>query len=252
VLSPDHPDVLAGIRDLSNSYAALGRHADALRLREEVLAARRRVLSPDHPETLWSAHDLADSYMALGRHADALPLNEKTLAARKRVLGPDHPDALWSLLNVAACLLALDRGPEALPVMDECLRRAAGKDVPPPIIPSVMDLRLRHFQKAGDPAGCRATAEMWEALNRTDGESLYVAARMRAVASAVQAKVSGADTEQLAREDADRALVWLAKAIAAGFRDRKRLETEGDLAALRDRSDFRKMLDALPEESEAK
>ena len=46
-------------------------------------------------------------------------------------------------------------------------------------------LRLRHFEKARDAAGCRQTAQMWEKLKRTDTDSLYNSTRMRAVTAAV-------------------------------------------------------------------
>ena len=37
-LSPDHPETLRSMNDLANSYDALGRPAEALKLREETLA----------------------------------------------------------------------------------------------------------------------------------------------------------------------------------------------------------------------
>ena len=36
--------------NLAETYRALGRHADALAMREQVLEFRRRVLPADHPE----------------------------------------------------------------------------------------------------------------------------------------------------------------------------------------------------------
>ena len=36
--------------DLANSYSDLGRHEDALAMRERVLEFRRRVLPEDHPD----------------------------------------------------------------------------------------------------------------------------------------------------------------------------------------------------------
>jgi hypothetical protein len=48
-----------------------------------------------------------------------------------------------------------------------------------------MDLRLWHFEKTKDPAGCRQTAVMWKKLNRTDTASLYRAPSMWAVTAAV-------------------------------------------------------------------
>ena len=67
-----------------------------------------------------------------------------------------------------------------------------------------------------------AAAEMWERLNRTDVESLYNAACFRAVTSAilpVDPKTPAADGDRLAAEEADRAMAWLHKAVAAGFTD---------------------------------
>ena len=40
------------MHNLANSYDALGRHADALKLHEETLALSKTKLGPDHPETL--------------------------------------------------------------------------------------------------------------------------------------------------------------------------------------------------------
>src|SRR5262249_38938961 len=153
---------------------------------------------PEHRRTLVSMFSVANSYTALGRHADALKLYEETLALQKDRLGPDDRDTLWSMWGVAHSLVQLDRGAEALPVIDECVRRATSKIVAPRLRPRVMDLRLRHFEKTGDAAGCRQTAEMWEQLKRTDADSLYRAARMRAVTAAVlrAADASPANAQQ--------------------------------------------------------
>jgi hypothetical protein len=101
-------------------------------------------------------------------------------------------------------------------------------------------LRLRHFEKTKDATGCRATAEMWEKLNRADAESLYIAARLRATTAAVLKSNPGADATRLAKEQADRAMVWLKQAIAAGYKD-AHMEADPLLDALRDRQDFKKL-----------
>ena len=62
----------------------------------------------------------------------------------------------------------------------------------------------------------------------------------------MQSKVPGADSIQLARQDADRALTWLTRALAAGYKDRAHLETDRDLEARRGREDFQKLLASLP------
>ena len=242
---PDHTLTLMSVHFLAEAYVKLGRHADALKLIEETLADSKRVLPPDHPNTLMSVQFLAETYVKLGRHADALKSYLEILAANKRVFGPDHPDTLASMRAVAASLFKLNRGAEAILVIDECVARAAGKVVHARMIPGVIDLRLRHFQKTGDPAGCRATAEMWDKLNRTDAVSLYDAACWRAVTASVQAKTPGTDAARLAQDDADRAMQWLHKAVQAGYKDAAHMKKDTDLDPLRDREDFKKLLAEL-------
>jgi serine/threonine protein kinase len=238
-LGPDHPDALQTMYNLAISYAALGRHAAALELREETLALHQAKLGPDHPRTLMSMNNVASSYAALGRHADALKLYGETLALQRARLGPDHPDTLWGLSGVAHCLANLNRSAEALPVIDECLRHTAGKALRPYLLPGVIDLRLRHFEKLGDAAGCRQTAAMWEDLKRTDADSLYRAARLRAVTAAVcrAANPPPAGRTQ-ADAEADRAMAWLEQAVAAGYTNAAHISQDRDLDALRSRADF--------------
>jgi hypothetical protein len=109
----------------------------------------------------------------------------------------------------------------------------------------VINLRLRHFQQTNDPAGCRATAAMWEQISRSDADSLYNAACSRAVTAAVQAKDGAEDAQRLAAADAQAAMAWLAKAVAAGYKNRAHLEQDKDLDSLRDREDFKKLLAEL-------
>jgi hypothetical protein len=188
-------------------------------------------------------NNLAVSYCALGRHDEALTLHQETLAKRVAKLGANHPDTLVSEWGVATCLVRLGRGAEAVPLIDECVRRAAGREVDPELIPRVMDLRLRHFQKAQDVAGCRSTAELWEKLNRTDADSLYTAARLRAVTAAViGAADTSAEAAQQAAAETDRAMEWLKGAVAAGYKDVANITKDNDVDALRGREDFRALL----------
>jgi serine/threonine protein kinase/tetratricopeptide (TPR) repeat protein len=245
-LGPEHRDTLFSMNNLASSYGRLGRHADALKLREETLALMKGKLGPDHPDTLRTMYNLAFSYAALGRDADALKLREETLALMKAKLGPDHPDTLLNMWMVAKNLVKLDRGAEALPIIDECVQRAAGKDVDPDLFSGVMDLRLRHFEKKKDAAGCRATAKMWEKLKRTDAGSLYDASCMRAVTAAmIRAADKSAAAAKEAGVEADRSMAWLKQAVAAGYNDAAHMKQDTDLDALRQRPDFQKLLAEL-------
>jgi tetratricopeptide (TPR) repeat protein len=132
-LGPDHPDTLRTTRGLANSYATLGRHAEALKLRLGVLARVKATLGPDHLDTLHSMNNLSSSYDALGRHAEALKLREEVLARVKATLGPDHPDTLTSMQNLSNSRDALGRHAEALKLREEVLARrkaTLGQDHP--------------------------------------------------------------------------------------------------------------------------
>src|SRR5262249_18473969 len=148
-LGPDHPDTFQTMYNLAISYATLGRHAEALELREEALALHTSRLGPEPPRTLMCMNNVALSYAALGRHADTLRLSEQALALQKARLGPGHPDPLWGTWGVAHNLVKLDRGAEAVSVIDDWVRHASAKPAAPRLLRCVMDLRLRHFEKAG-------------------------------------------------------------------------------------------------------
>src|SRR4030095_9726034 len=112
---------------------------------------------------------------------------------------------MWT---VAANLVDLNRDEDAVPIIDECLRRAAGKTVDPQLIPQIIGLRLRIFQKNYDANGCRTSAERWEKLNRTDARSLYTAASLRAATAAVllrDAKTPAVDMARVTQVGAHRA-----------------------------------------------
>jgi tetratricopeptide (TPR) repeat protein len=118
---PDDPDTLMSMDRLAVVYTGLGRHADALKLNEELLARRKAKFGSDHPVTLLGMHNLAASYAALGRHAEALKLREETLALRKAKLGSDHADTLTSMGSLADSYEARGRHAEAVKLREETL-----------------------------------------------------------------------------------------------------------------------------------
>jgi tetratricopeptide (TPR) repeat protein/predicted Ser/Thr protein kinase len=230
VLGPDHPETLNCANGLANSLLAAGRKAEALRLYEETLAGKRRSLRPDDPGLFIGAHNLAEVYAEAGRVADALKLWEEALAGRRRVLGPDDPNTVKSQWRVAHALAVLGRGAEAVPLIDGILARPAAAAAGPAPALAAADIRLEYFQRAKDPAGVRGTADLWEKLGRADPDGLFAAARYRAAAG-----------------DADRAMSWLTKAVAAGRLNRGHAGN-ADLAPLRGRADFQQLVASLPPE----
>lgn len=68
-----------------------GQSVEALKLDEEVLAARRRLLGHEDPDTATSMNNLASVYGHQGRYLKAKALYEESLTVRKKILGVDHP-----------------------------------------------------------------------------------------------------------------------------------------------------------------
>ena len=61
-------------------------------------------------------------------------------------------------------------------------------------------------------------------------------------------KTPGADAARLAREEGDKAMAWLIKAVTAGFKDATLVKE--DLEYLRDRGDFKKLLAELEDKGQ--
>jgi eukaryotic-like serine/threonine-protein kinase len=250
-LGPDHPDTLESTTNLATSYGACGRLADALAIHEDTLARRKSRLGADHPQTLWSMYNVAVCFAALDRHADAVKLFEETLALQKIKLGLDHRRTLYCMYNLAFSLTALDRDDDALKLHEETLALRRAKLGPNhrdtmASIEGVMDCQVRKCAKANDVDGCRAVAEQWEVLQRTDHRSLYAAACYRAItAKVIRTTDQSPEGAKVADAEADRAMGWLKKSVAAGYKDAAKIETDKDLDFLRDRADFTKLMASM-------
>ncbi len=245
-LGRHHPETLDSMHSLAFSQAALGRHAEALELRQETLALRKAKLGLHHPDTLWSMHDLGLSYLAMGRHAEALKVFEETLALRKAKLGPHHSETLLTMAELVRSQDALGRHAEAKKLFGETLAlwkaRVGSHQGQMAVARSL--LRVGRCAEAAELA--RQAAALWEKRNFTDPVSLYDAACHRALAAtAVRAAEPSAEGAKQASAEADRAMAWLQKAVAAGWSNVTKVEADPDLDAIRDRADFKELMGKL-------
>jgi tetratricopeptide (TPR) repeat protein len=244
-LGPDHPHTLATMNNLANTYEALGRHAEALKLNEETLALSKAKLGTDHPDTLANMNNLANSYFALGRHAEALKLNEETLALRKAKLGADHPDALLSMNNLANSYAALGRHAEALKLHEEtlALRKAKlGADHAETL--ASMNNLANSYDKLGRHAEALKLREETLALQKVKFGADHPLTLMSMYNIACTQALLVPKSADRARQ-ADLAMDWLKRAVAAGLKDTAQIKADTDLDALRGREDFKKLLAEL-------
>jgi tetratricopeptide (TPR) repeat protein len=243
-LGADHPMTLVSLHNVAKALSDLKRYEEALGRLREVFALQKVKPGPEHPETIHTMYMIGNQFGKLDRYAEALEWHQGAFTLHKAKLGPDNRRTLYSMWGVGLNLLRLGRVSDALPIIDDCLRRAAAH--PAADFSGLADRRLEHFEKARDAEGCRSTAELWEAMRRNDPDSLYHAARYRAVTAAVfREKDRTPRGKERADDEATRAMDWLRRAVAAGFRDRDGLLKRTDFDALRDRADFRELIAGL-------
>ncbi len=183
---------------------------------------------------------------ALGWFQKAIARLEPVLAKESRLVQARQflRNSHWGR---AQALDALGRHAEAVREWERALELDDGHDTEF-LRSKLAESRLRRFRKDKDAAGCLAAAAEYEALKRTDAGALYDAACNRAVCAAVileDPKTPGADAPRLAKEQADLAMAWLHKAVAAGFKDAEHMKQDKDLDVLREREDFKKLLAEL-------
>jgi serine/threonine protein kinase len=244
-LGPDDPDTIGGMNNLAASYASVGRHADAFKLFKETLALSKDKLGPDHPETLRTSYNLARAYAALGRTAEALKLHEETLALRETRIGPTHPDTLWSMTNVADTYATLGRHADAFKLHQKTLAIREAKLGPdhPDTIANMHNLAISYAALGQHAEALKLFEKTFVLQKRKLGAhhprtllSMYNLACIHALM--IAGSLDGA-------KQADLAMEWLQKAVAAGFKDVALISTDTDLAALHNRGDFKKLISDL-------
>ncbi|KAH8834410.1 hypothetical protein DL96DRAFT_1810687 [Flagelloscypha sp. PMI_526] len=142
----EHPDTLSCISNLAVAYSDLGRHRDALILKEKVLMVRKRTLGEEDPATLTSMSNLALTCLELGQHMDALKLQEQALVLNIQIQGKDHPNTLTSMNNLAGIYSDLGHHRDALKLREQVLAlspRVMGREHPSTLI-NMSNLAMTH------------------------------------------------------------------------------------------------------------
>jgi serine/threonine protein kinase len=265
VLSPDHSHIRANLHSVARTYASMNNHVEALKWYENMLEACKRVLPVDHPEKLMCMNAMVLSYSALGQHEEADKIRVELQASYRRMQPPDYPAMVKLMLNMALRYSHSNRYAEALKLVDEFMPYADKPGVNPSHYSLAISIRITCCKNTGDLAGCRSAAELMEKRKPSDADSYFVAACSRAVIAELQAKVqpqefsisssptgtvrpATKDADMLARKEADKAMVWLKQALAAGLKKPERIKDHTDLNFLRSREDFKLLVAGLEEQ----
>jgi len=101
---------LLGVKNnLSNTYAALGRHEQSLCLQQDVYSGCIMFFGEEYRDTLVAALNYASSLLDLQRSEEARALMRKTIPVAQRVLGESHELTL-QMRRTYACALIKDPG----------------------------------------------------------------------------------------------------------------------------------------------
>jgi eukaryotic-like serine/threonine-protein kinase len=122
----------ANVREgLGALETAAGRHAEAIRLHEAVLAERRERLGADHPLVATSLAFLGGAHYAAGDPATALRLDRQGLTILRRTLDETNPRYSSAVAQIGETLRALGRPRQAVAELEPALaalRRSVGPD----------------------------------------------------------------------------------------------------------------------------
>jgi tetratricopeptide (TPR) repeat protein len=261
---PTNPEFRKHLADTHNSLgivlSSLGKRPEAEVAYRQALDIRTE-LAADFPTVTAHAVSLGGTYCNFGiwvreggQPDAALAWYQKAIATLEPLVAkePRPVDARFFLRNShfarATALDDLGRHAEATRDWERSLELEESRDKEF-FRSKLAESRLRMFCNKKDAAGCLRAAAEYEALNRIDAGRLYNAACHRAICAAViseDPKTPAADAARLTREQADLAMAWLHKAVAAGFTDAEQIKQDKDLDALREREDFKKLLAELP------
>jgi tetratricopeptide (TPR) repeat protein len=188
-LGPDHPDTLASMYTLGNSYECVDRRPEAINLYQRMLESRKATLGPDHPDTLTATDFLAVAYRRAGQWGISVPLLEQALDRHRMILGPTHPSTFGVMVDLAMNYADVGRFQDSIALHEKAADILKAANYGPPFGPNVTllpfaqvwqrtgnldraDQMLREglqlFQKQDDSLGQRhgrAMALGWLALN---------------------------------------------------------------------------------------
>jgi len=180
LLSPDNPDLVLLLNDLTRLYLKQSRYSDAepLLLR---LFEMKRSKGDDHPEVATVLASLAAVRQALGQHESAEQLWRRVLDIRERTLAPNHFAIATALEGLGEACAARGNNIEALPALQRALtirERTLGAGHPSLRTSKerIADLQLQSAEDPFESAGGRDIVPSKEKYRLLSGEHLRLSA----------------------------------------------------------------------------
>jgi tetratricopeptide (TPR) repeat protein len=239
---PDHFLVADALVEYGNALSLRGEDGRAKTVLGDALAIYRKGDKPRGRLYSQCLNNLGVLYLREKRYADAEPLLVEALPRVRSQYGESHLGLAQVLVNVASAKLPQGKTDG---VEDE-LKEAEAISKPrlplaptPPVVDEIYDLRGDLYRQTNRLADAETTA-LRRASRAANAGALFASA-----CDLARLAVLGDNPADRDRR-AGLAVDTLRRAVAKGFKDRRRLEREGALDPLRGRDDFRQMLRDLP------
>ncbi len=120
-----HPDTIASMGNLADTYIAMGRYSDALPFCKKALALSTEVLGKTHPWTSTTRMRLASLFLAQKQYAKAETTYKEALRFRTEALGETHTETIASINSLAAVYSAQDQLLQEEPLYQRILKLQA-------------------------------------------------------------------------------------------------------------------------------
>jgi tetratricopeptide (TPR) repeat protein len=250
-LGPDHPDTLLSMNNLANSYIAIGAVAKAVAVLHDTLALRERRAKAEPGNSLqesylaWTHGQMGQAEQARLDYAAAVQAYAKSVEMFEKLDQAGalkHPFFRRKLSDYRQRRALCRKAERAVKDLDFILQQPAAE------VPGLLDMRVQALAAKMDQAGVAATAEAYAKLAQTDPKQIYNAACAWSLASGV-AKTRGAPAAGLVEEYARKALALLKQTptgegqfVATPAALAAHMKQDKDLDALRERTDFKKLL----------
>lgn len=279
LLGSDAEEAIAAMDTLASILISLGRHEEGIQMKDEVYRRSLRALGPDnittanvrswkvfyyaerrdfasaeplaieglarnlrafgenHPATHIAARALILVYHLSGYPDRAVPLAEEWMIRARRSFGDQAGDTLWMLHDLARVYHKVGRFNEAARLLEEAYAgfcRSAGANSS--IVLRIASMLVDCYTRLGRTEDAVAMLEKAGVGVTGDASTLYDAACMYAIISASTARPGEGERYAL------RAIALLREAVAKGWKNSIHTVSDGDLAALLDRPDFRSLL----------
>ena len=206
---PD-PEMLTLLRAISTAAEAGGDVQRAETAYKDAIDMAERLYQRPHPDTAWVVGIYGSFLVAQARYAEAEPYLERALGMRRNLLGDAHPDTLNGIAAMGRLRAGQKNPTEALRWFAEGIAICRRANVQHNVCPRLLGSHAQVLSVTGDLAGAASEA---------------------ATAVAMQRKLTGADSPQVAAT-----LGFLARIQVRQEHYAEALRTTDEILALHERS----------------